>query len=121
MPREKTLRHKKKPHPRSKKSSKNAGRFICPICRRGFTRKGTVKDPHFPSCVRRNGNPRGLRWDADPSCWTVGADVLGGRKEVERREGVDGGGGGEGEEDGEVKITKGEGDDKVVEMGLTVQ
>ncbi|KAL9590050.1 MAG: hypothetical protein Q9203_001154 [Teloschistes exilis] len=42
--------------------------FICGICLKGFSRRLTVKDPHFPSCTRRNGNPYNLAWDSHPSC-----------------------------------------------------
>ena len=47
--------------------------FICALCEKGFTRRNTVKDPHFARCVKRNGNPTGLAWDAHPSCWYPGA------------------------------------------------
>ena len=48
--------------------------FICAICKKGFTRRATVKDPHFASCVRRNGNPDNVAWDNHPSCHTKLAD-----------------------------------------------
>lgn len=44
------------------------GSFICPLCGKGFTRRSTVKDPHFPACVARHGNPNNIQWDADESC-----------------------------------------------------
>lgn len=44
------------------------GSFICPLCGKGFTRRSTVKDPHFPACVTRHGNPNNIQWDADESC-----------------------------------------------------
>ena len=51
----------------------SVGPFKCCICKKGFTRRCTIQDPHFSSCVRRNGNPRDLPWDAHPSCWTKGS------------------------------------------------
>lgn len=36
--------------------------FFCPLCKGAFGKKDHVKS-HFPSCVGRNGNPDGLRWD----------------------------------------------------------
>lgn len=56
---------------RLKKKAKRrtaGGSFICPLCGKGFTRRSTVKDPHFPACVARHGNPYKIRWDADESC-----------------------------------------------------
>lgn len=44
------------------------GSYICPLCGKGFTRRSTVKDPHFPACVARQGNPSNVPWDADESC-----------------------------------------------------
>ena len=41
--------------------------FVCGLCGGRFTRRRTVKD-HFPRCAVKNGNPRGLAWDSDPSC-----------------------------------------------------
>jgi hypothetical protein len=43
-------------------------KFICPLCKKGFSRRQTVFDPHFASCIKKNGNPHGLEWDDDPSC-----------------------------------------------------
>lgn len=51
------------------KLRKSGGEFICVLCRKGFTRRATVKDPHFASCVKRLGNPKNLAWDAHQSCW----------------------------------------------------
>lgn len=56
---------------RLKKKAKRrtaGGSFICPLCGKGFTRRSTVKDPHFPACAARHGNPYNIRWDADESC-----------------------------------------------------
>ncbi len=36
--------------------------LACPICTGLFGRKDHL-EAHFPSCVKRNGNPNGLRWD----------------------------------------------------------
>lgn len=36
--------------------------FPCPICDSNYGRKDHVKS-HFPSCVKRNGNPYGFCWD----------------------------------------------------------
>ncbi len=47
--------------------------YRCALCRGRYTRRNTVHN-HFPGCVRRNGNPDGLVWDSDPSCWRRGAD-----------------------------------------------
>ena len=49
-------------------------KYICALCKKGFTRKSTVKDPHFPSCVRKNGNPDNIAWDDHPSCYMRLAD-----------------------------------------------
>lgn len=53
-----------------RKAKKRAaeGSYICPLCGKGFTRRSTVKDPHFPACVARHGNPNNIQWDADESC-----------------------------------------------------
>lgn len=51
-----------------KAKRRSAGSFICPLCGKGFTRRSTVKDPHFPACVARHGNPNNVQWDADESC-----------------------------------------------------
>lgn len=45
------------------------GPFICSLCGRGFSRRATVKDPHHEKCVKKNGNPYDLPWDAHESCW----------------------------------------------------
>lgn len=58
-------------HERLKRKAKQratGGPYICPLCGKGFTRRSTVKDPHFPTCVARYGNPNNIRWDADESC-----------------------------------------------------
>ncbi|MCJ1287193.1 hypothetical protein MMC26_006541 [Xylographa opegraphella] len=47
--------------------TKELPNMICPICEKGYTRRETVKN-HFPACVRRNGNPNNVAWDAHPSC-----------------------------------------------------
>ncbi|KAL8826227.1 MAG: hypothetical protein Q9191_003938 [Dirinaria sp. TL-2023a] len=44
-------------------------RYICALCHQGFTRRTTVKEPHFASCVRKHGNPNGVAWDDHPSCY----------------------------------------------------
>ncbi|KAL9133142.1 MAG: hypothetical protein Q9175_005684 [Cornicularia normoerica] len=36
--------------------------MICPLCKGAFSRKDHVKS-HFATCVHRNGNPNGLRWN----------------------------------------------------------
>ncbi|KAI4246528.1 MAG: hypothetical protein L6R40_001891 [Gallowayella cf. fulva] len=59
---------------RTRKSSSihkaaSVGQFICSICHRGFSRRCTVKDPHFGNCVRKSGNPDNLLWDSHPTCW----------------------------------------------------
>jgi hypothetical protein len=51
------------------KKTKSVGSYTCALCKRGFTRRATVKDPHFPRCVAKNGNPKDLVWDEHPSCW----------------------------------------------------
>ena len=45
--------------------------FVCGLCGGRFTRRRTVK-AHFPRCTMKNGNPRGLAWDSDPSCNQTG-------------------------------------------------
>lgn len=52
------------------KVRKSGGTYICVLCKKGFTRRATVKDPHFASCVKRLGNPKNLPWDAHQSCWS---------------------------------------------------
>ena len=37
------------------------GDFCCPRCKGHFTRPKSVKD-HFVNCVKKHGNPLGLRW-----------------------------------------------------------
>jgi len=44
--------------------------YICALCNQSFTRKTTVKEPHFASCVKTNGNPNGVAWDDHPSCYS---------------------------------------------------
>ena len=39
----------------------NKGYFRCPRCNSNFTRARSVKD-HFFACVKKHGNPDGLRW-----------------------------------------------------------
>lgn len=59
---------KAKKHKKAKK--RVSGRpYVCPLCNKGFTRRATVKEPHFPSCVARHGNPNHVTWDAHQSCW----------------------------------------------------
>lgn len=53
---------------RKTKQRAAGGSYICPLCGKGFTRRSTVKDPHFPACVARHGNPNNIQWDADGSC-----------------------------------------------------
>lgn len=53
---------------RKAKKRTTGGSYICPLCGKGFTRRSTVKDPHFPTCVARHGNPNHIQWDADESC-----------------------------------------------------
>lgn len=36
--------------------------LFCPLCKSAFGKRDHVRS-HFPSCVNRNGNPDGLRWD----------------------------------------------------------
>lgn len=48
--------------------------YICALCNQGFTRKTTVKEPHFASCVKTNGNPNGVAWDDHPSCFSKRSD-----------------------------------------------
>ena len=45
--------------------------FVCGLCGGRFTRRRTVK-AHFPRCAMKNGNPRGLGWNSDPSCDQTG-------------------------------------------------
>ena len=58
----------KKPK-KAKRKSGTGGPFICPLCNKGFSRRATVKEPHFGTCVARLGNPHRLPWDAHQSCW----------------------------------------------------
>ena len=61
--------------PKNANIAKNArkrdpgGPYICALCNRGFTRRATVKEPHFASCVARHGNPNQVAWDDHESCW----------------------------------------------------
>lgn len=41
-------------------------KFSCPICGGKRTRRYTIKQ-HFPKCVKKNGNPQGLKWTDHPS------------------------------------------------------
>ena len=54
---------------RTARNAPHQGKYKCVLCGNGFTRRSTVFDPHFGSCVRKNGNPNNLVWDEDPSCW----------------------------------------------------
>ncbi|MCJ1394760.1 hypothetical protein MMC18_007640 [Xylographa bjoerkii] len=60
-----------KPNPKNDKKPKPQldRKFICANCGKGYTRRDTIKDPHFPSCVKRNGNPFNVAWNDHPSCW----------------------------------------------------
>lgn len=57
---------------KTKKARKreSGGPYICSLCSKGFTRRTTVKEPHFASCVAKRGNPNRLTWDAHESCWS---------------------------------------------------
>lgn len=48
--------------------------FACALCHKRYTRRHSVYD-HFPRCVRKNGNPRRVRWNDDVSCWLPGQQV----------------------------------------------
>lgn len=48
--------------------------FLCGLCNKGFSRRLTVKEPHFQSCVRKNGNPDNQPWDSHPTCWVRRSD-----------------------------------------------
>lgn len=41
-------------------------KYHCPRCDKGFSRRYTVKQ-HFTSCVKKYGNPKGLKWVDHPS------------------------------------------------------
>lgn len=47
---------------------------LCMICEKGYSRRSSVKEPHFASCVRKNGNPHNYLWDTHPSCWRLNED-----------------------------------------------
>ncbi|KAL9026943.1 MAG: hypothetical protein Q9196_004461 [Gyalolechia fulgens] len=64
-------RHSKRPRNGPGASART---FVCGLCNKGFSRRHTVKEPHFLSCVRRKGNPGNLPWDSHPSCWVVHTD-----------------------------------------------
>ena len=51
------------------RKGKSVALYFCALCKKGFSRRGTVKDPHFARCVAKNGNPNNLVWDEHPSCW----------------------------------------------------
>ena len=51
------------------KKSRAESPYICALCNVGFSRRGTVKDPHFARCIAKHGNPKNLVWDEHPSCW----------------------------------------------------
>ena len=53
---------------------------VCGLCGLAFTRRETLRYTHFNGCARRRGNPRGLAWDAHPSCWMKGATGPSGRR-----------------------------------------
>ncbi|MCJ1467666.1 hypothetical protein MMC07_006291 [Pseudocyphellaria aurata] len=62
------------PPPKPKKLKRarkrdSGGPYICALCNKGFTRRATVKEPHFATCVAKHGNPHHLAWDAHESCW----------------------------------------------------
>ena len=44
-------------------------KYICQLCGNGFTRRESVREPHFAACVKAHGNPYNTAWDAHPSCW----------------------------------------------------
>lgn len=50
-----------------KKARRDEGKFFCVICDSQFTRRASV-NYHFPSCVRKYGNPLANRWDDHGSC-----------------------------------------------------
>ena len=50
-----------------KKARRNKGEFFCIICDSSFTRRASV-NYHFPSCVRKYGNPLGNSWNDHASC-----------------------------------------------------
>ena len=52
--------------PPVKKFHAKGGSFHCPRCGSNYTRIKSVKD-HFPGCVAKYGNPRGLRYTDDES------------------------------------------------------
>lgn len=49
-----------------KRINPGKGEFCCPRCGSNFTRPKSVKD-HFPDCVAKYGNPKGLRYTDHPS------------------------------------------------------
>ena len=53
------------PAPKGKDKGHNP--FKCPRCKERFPRAKSVQD-HFPSCIRRHGNPERLRWKDHHSC-----------------------------------------------------
>lgn len=63
MPRQKVMK------PKKAKKHESRGPYICALCNKGFTRRATVKEPHFASCVAKHGNPNHVVWDAHESCW----------------------------------------------------
>ncbi|KAL8674329.1 MAG: hypothetical protein Q9168_001258 [Polycauliona sp. 1 TL-2023] len=52
----------------------SVGQHVCGLCHKGFSRRSTVKDPHFSMCVRKTGNPDDLPWDSHPTCWVKRGD-----------------------------------------------
>ena len=50
------------PAPANCPQSTTPGHIACPICTSLFSRRDHLKS-HFPACVKRNGNPNGLKWD----------------------------------------------------------
>ena len=55
--------------PPMKKVNPKGGGFYCPRCGSNFTRAKSVKD-HFPGCISKYGNPRGLRYTDHESMWS---------------------------------------------------
>ena len=53
-------------HPMKKVSKAQGASYHCPSCDSNYTRPRTVKD-HFLSCIRKYGNPLGLKYTDHPS------------------------------------------------------
>ncbi|KAL8659732.1 MAG: hypothetical protein Q9226_000288 [Calogaya cf. arnoldii] len=60
--------------PTAASGAPSVGQYVCNLCRKGFSRRSTVKDPHFNTCVRKLGNPDNLPWDSHPTCWVKRTD-----------------------------------------------